>query len=218
MARARNYECMALRNMGDAKGAIAPCENAQTIYATAGDQGGVALLQNNLANIYYDLGNLTGAEKNYRAALATYQLIGNQSGAAGAMDNLANVLSDLGDRAGARKLSLAGAEDLSGSGRPAWRSRHVEQYRGATVAEGNFAEAEKIYEQALRFCGRTGDMDASRVALNNIGEMLLDQGQLAESQGKSMKRRISRFTIPDKRANRDTRCLDWRRCCTHREI
>ncbi len=184
VARARNYECMALRNMGDAKGAIAPCENAQTIYATAGDQGGVALLQNNLANIYYDLGNLAGAEKNYRAALTTYQLIGNQSGAAGAMDNLANVLSDLGDRAGARKLSLQALKVYQDVGDQRGEADTLNNIGAQHVAEGNFAEAERIYEQAVNILRQTGDMDASGVALNNIGEMLLDQGRLAESKQK----------------------------------
>ena len=184
VARARTYECLALRNLGDPKGAVAPCQDARTIYATAEDQGGVALLQNNLANIYYDMGNLPEAEKNYRAALGTYRSIGNENGVAGALDNIANVVSDLGDRAEARKLSLQALKIYREVGDQRGEADTLNNIGAQYVSEGNFAEAEKTYAQSLKILREKEDANGAAIALNNIGEMLLDQGRLAESKEK----------------------------------
>jgi eukaryotic-like serine/threonine-protein kinase len=184
VARARTFECLALRNLGDPKAAVAPCESALTIYATAGDQGGVALLQNNLGNIYYDQGNLSAAKSNYEDALKTYRRIGNQSGAAGALDNIANVMSDLGDRAGARKLSLEALKIYREVGDERGEADTLNNLAAQYVTEGNFSEAEKTFEQALKILREKGDSNGMGIALNNIGEMLLDQGRLAESKSK----------------------------------
>ena len=211
VARAKTYECLALRNMGDAKGALAPCESAKTIYATAGDQGGVALLQNNMANIYYDLGDLKGAEASYRAALATYQLIGNQSGVAGAMDNIANVLSDRGDRAGARKLSQQALKIYREVGDQRGEADTLNNIGAQFVSEGNLAEAEKIYEQSLKILRETGTWMRRAWLSIMLAKCCWIRGGW-RSPRKSIRSLIRHFTIPGRRVNRDTHYLDWRRC------
>jgi eukaryotic-like serine/threonine-protein kinase len=184
VARARTYECMAQRNLGQAKKSLEPCESARQIYVSAGDRGGAALTLNNIGNTYYDLGQLPEAKANYEEALKTFTEIGNMNGAAGAMDNIANVVADLGDKPGARKLTMRALEIYRETGDRVGEGNALNNLAAEYVVEGKFAEATKVFAESLEIWRELKDATGIATSLNNLGEMLLDQGKLEESKAR----------------------------------
>src|SRR5208337_2398530 len=122
-----------------------------------------------LANSYYDLGDLAGAKRFYEQALETSHQIGNQLGVAGALDSIASVLGDMGDPAGARKLSEQALKiyremgDLTGMGET------LDNIAAEQILEGDFSAATKTSQQALE-------------RWRNLGDMLLAQGELTRAK------------------------------------
>ena len=184
VARGRTLECIAVRNLGDPKSAIASCEDAIRTYSSAGDLGGAATATNNLANCYYDQGDLPGAKKVYEQSLATYRRIGNQAGIAGALDNIANVLADMGKPGEAKELSLQALKIFREVGDETGEGDTLNNIAAQDVAQGNLAEARKTFEEALEIWRKLKDTNGMGIALTNIGEMLLDQGDLEQAKEK----------------------------------
>ena len=184
VARARTYECMAQRNLGEAKKSLEPCESARQIYVGAGDRGGAALTLNNIGNTYYDLGQLPEAKEKYEEALKTFTETGNLNGAAGAMDNIANVLADMGDKSGARKLTTRALGIYRETGDRVGEGNALNNLAAEYVVEGNFTEATKVFGESLEIWRDLNDATGIATSLNNLGEMLLDQGKLEESKAR----------------------------------
>ena len=184
VAQARAYQCMALRHLGKPKEAIAACEEAQGIYATAGDKRGLVMALTDLANCYYDLGDLAGAKKLYEQALETSRQIGNQLGVAGALDSVANVLGDLGDPAGARKFSEQSLKIYREIGDSLGMGETLDNIAAEQILEGDFGAAAKTSQQALEIWRKIGDKNGLATALTNLGDMLFLQGELAQAENK----------------------------------
>ena len=182
VAQARTDQCVALRHLGKPKDSIAACEEAQGIYASAGSKRGVAMALNNIANSYYDQGDLAGAKNIYEQALATYREIGDQRGIAGALDNIASVSGDMGDTAGARKLSEQSLKIYREIGDYTGMAETLNNIGAAQVLEGDFGAAAKSFQQALDIWRKIGDKTGMATALTNLGDMLLGQGELAEAK------------------------------------
>src|SRR5262249_14102900 len=85
VAKARMSYGIALRQLGDPKGAIAQCELARKVSAQAGDRNGEAVALNSIGNALYDLGDLEGARKMYQQAVDINRQIGNMSALAGSL-------------------------------------------------------------------------------------------------------------------------------------
>lgn len=183
-AKAKTMECMATRNLGDARSAMEICEQAEKTYAASGDLNGVAQVLNNLGNARYDQGDLQGAKKTYEETLATYRKIGNQRGIAGAMDNLANVLVDMGKPGDATALSQQALKIYREIGDFTGEGETLNNIAAQHVAEGNFAEATKGFGEALEIWRKKGDTNGTATALTNLGEMLLNQGDLNGAKAK----------------------------------
>lgn len=178
-ARAHSAECLALRNLGDAKSAIPACQRAQQISATAGDRFGVATALNGVGNALYDLGDLERAKSTYAEVVRIDREIGNESGLAGALDNMASVVGDQGDAASAKKLSQQALEIYRAIGDKINVAATLNNIAAALVAEGDFAGTEKLFEEALAIGREIESPTAIGTALTNMGEIRLDLGDSA---------------------------------------
>jgi tetratricopeptide (TPR) repeat protein len=124
LARARLFQSVALRQLGQPKDARAAIEDARQIFAASGDRNGVASADNGIANILSDQGDIQGAKKRFESALAIYREIGNKAGAGKVLGNLATEVSNGGDMAGGRKLCEEALVLLQESGD---KNRHRER-------------------------------------------------------------------------------------------
>jgi eukaryotic-like serine/threonine-protein kinase len=179
VARAKLWQGIALRNLGDAKSGIASCEEARRISSAAGDRFGAALALNNIGNALYDQGDLAGARKIYEEVLKIDREIGNQGGAAGALDNLANVIGDQGDTVTARKLADQALAIYRETGDKAGISATLSNISAALVIKGAFAEAQKAMEESIALSREIGGLSGLAITLNNVAEVRFNLGDTA---------------------------------------
>src|SRR5262245_49519626 len=143
VARARLSECSARRNLGDIKGAIPACQEAQRISAEAGDRFGVATALNNIGNALYDQGDLPGARNSYEEVVRIHRELGNQAGVAGGLDNIASVAGDQGDDATAKKLSKQALEIYRMTDEKIKIAATLNKLAAEVVHEGNALQNQK---------------------------------------------------------------------------
>jgi tetratricopeptide (TPR) repeat protein len=140
---------------------------------------------NNLALLFKDLGDLSGARPLFERALAIGEkTLGPEHPAvATRLNNLAGLLQDQGDLAGARPLferALAIDEKTLGPEHP----RTAIDFNNLALllqAQGDLAGARPLFERALAIGEKTLGPDHPDVAtrLNNLASLLKAQGDLA---------------------------------------
>ena len=179
VSKARQYQCAALRNLGDPKGAISVCQEGRAISAEAGDRSGEAAILNSMANALYDQGDLPGAKKMYDQAAAIYRSIGNKSGLAGSTDNAANVVSDQGDFASARKLTESALSMYREVGDQSGVGETLNNLATEMLQQGDLAGAQKNFQASLDIWRQIGSPSNVAIALNNLGDMRMALADLA---------------------------------------
>ena len=182
VARARLSQCSALRNLGDVKGAIPACQEAQRISAEAGDRFGVATALNNIGNALYDQGDLAGARKSYEQVVEIDRALGNQGGVAGALDNIASVAGDQGDDALAKKLSQQALAIYRSTGDKINIAATLNNIAAELVTQGNYVETQKAFEESLEIGREIGSTTAVATALVNLGDIRLALGNTSGSR------------------------------------
>ncbi|MEA2559656.1 MAG: eukaryotic-like serine/threonine-protein kinase [Acidobacteriota bacterium] len=179
VAQARLMECRALRNLGQAKPALAFCAEGQRLYAAKGDRAGMAEALTHAANVRFDQGELAEASRLYQEALDTYRAIGNRGAEAGALNNIAVVLRSQGDLDRASQLYeevLAISREI---GSRAGEAYALNNLAGVLLRRGRLDEAGRLFEQALAIRREQGDKSGEAYALDNLGVALRRKGDLA---------------------------------------
>ena len=156
VSKSLQFRCAALRNLGDAKGAIQMCREGQDISAAIGDRAGQAAAINTIANALYDLGDLAGARKMYDQAGAIYRAIGSKAGVAAATDNAANVISDQGDLVTARKMSEEALALYREVGDQTGIGTTLNNLAAQMVQAGDLAAAGEEFSGGTRYLARHG--------------------------------------------------------------
>jgi tetratricopeptide (TPR) repeat protein len=182
VARAWLSECSARRNLGDIKGAIPACQEAQRISAEAGDRFGVATALNNIGNALYDQGDLPGARNSYEEVVRIHRELGNQAGVAGGLDNIASVAGDQGDDATAKKLSKQALEIYRMTDDKINIAATLNNIAAELVTEGNLVETQKVFQESLQIGREIGSSTAVATALTNLGDTRLALGDTAGSK------------------------------------
>jgi eukaryotic-like serine/threonine-protein kinase len=179
LAKAYQFRCAALRNLGDPKGAVAACKEGLDISSAIGDRAGEAASINTTANLLYDQGDLDGARKLYGQAGDIYRSIGSKAGLAAATDNAASVISDQGDLVTARKMSEEAlalyreVDDQTGI------AQTLNNLAAQMVQAGDLSAAEKNFQAALDIWRVMGSPDGIATALTNLGDMRMALGEIA---------------------------------------
>jgi eukaryotic-like serine/threonine-protein kinase len=182
VARARQAQGNALRNLGETKKAEDAYEEAKKIYAATGDNGAVASASNSIAILSYERGDLDGAKKMYEESLSISRSIGNESGVARALNNIALVLLEQGDSAGAEdfyRRALATFREVGDKRSAALALNNMAHVRRN---EGNLTGARKALDEALALFQETGDKAGVARVMNNMGILFADQGELLQAK------------------------------------
>lgn len=180
-ARARLSEGWALANLGDRDRARADYQAARAIFASTGDQAGVARSLNNLAMLDWRQGDVGSARRTYEQSIEIARRIGQDNGVAAALTNLGILEWQQGDfeRARRRFEQSAALSTLTGSADR--HARALNNLAGVLVDAGKPLEARRTYEQAIASFHSTGDKGGEATALDGLAEVLDDSGQLASS-------------------------------------
>jgi eukaryotic-like serine/threonine-protein kinase len=182
LAKAYQFRCAALRNLGDPKGAVQTCREGRDISSAIGDRAGEAASINTTANLLYDQGDLEGARKLYGQAGEIYRSIGNKSGVAAATDNAASVISDQGDLVTARKMSEEALALYREVGDQTGIAQTLNNLAAQMVQGGDLSGAEKNFQAALDIWGVMGSPDGIATALTNLGDMRMALGEIAAAK------------------------------------
>jgi serine/threonine protein kinase/tetratricopeptide (TPR) repeat protein len=182
LARARLTECSALEYLHDLKTAMGACEEAKTIYASAGNPQGSATALLNIGNVLADQGDLDRANQAYGESMKISRQLGSLGSTAAALNNIATNLTEEGDSAGALRMYREALAIKRAVGAKAEIARTLYNIGNVLMAQGALAEAQKTYDESLAISQTIGDKEGVANAELNMAELLRKQGALAEAK------------------------------------
>jgi len=182
VARARGNQCANLLKIGKLDDAISACQEAQSVYAAAGDRNGVGKELNDIGYARIQQGKTSEAKRLFQEAAQNFRQLGNDEGAAGTLANLATIVYLEGNLTEAKKLFTDALP----------RYRKVEDIDGEALLLANLAAlqtdqadlhaAEDTYHQGLALAKQTNDKNAVGYLLAGLGDPLLREGKLVEAR------------------------------------
>ncbi len=189
---ARLNQGIALRNLGDPKGALAIYEQARKLFSEAKDPAGLASTINGMGNCKYDLGDLPGARQSYEEVLRIYREVGNKRGEAGAIGNIANVIGDQGDLAGGVRMAEQALVLFQEIGDGAGEAEQLNNIGAALVMMGDIKGSRALFARAVPIHEELGDTGGLAIALTNVGELEMLDSNVASAE-KSFSRALQIF-------------------------
>ena len=198
VAAARLLEGTALRALGEPLKARTAYEEAQGIYAAAGDRAGVARARNHIATFLKDRGDLVGAKAAFEEAMAFWRGVGNPAAVATLLNNTANVLIDQGDLEGAKQMHEQALVIRRELGNKSGMFSSLIGIGNVLYGEGNWAGAKRRYQESLAIARELEDRSKISLALNNLATLLMEQGDLAGARNSFQELLILRRELGDK--------------------
>ncbi len=182
VAVARNEQGRALLNLGEPRNARAAFEDAQRIYAAAGDSDHVARASNNIAILLFDQGDFAGAIAMYQRSLGVFRQVDNKYAIAAVLNNIGNALKREGDLVGAKRTlreALAIRREISDKSGMAATSLNIGTI---LLREGDLAGAKQSFQESVSIGREIGARSQITIALHDLAEVLLEQGNLAAAK------------------------------------
>jgi eukaryotic-like serine/threonine-protein kinase len=182
LAEARDDQAWALANLGRADDAAAAANEAEGIFAKAGDRRGLARSINYDGIVMQNQGNALAAKAKYEEALNIYRQIGNKLGVAAELDDLGDVMFALGDLDGSRRKY----EEAMAIYREVGHENGICLTKGALgsvlLALGDDNGSIQVSQEAVDICTRLGDRNKAAIALLSLGRALRLQGKTPEGR------------------------------------
>ncbi len=161
---------------------IRECQIALQSSVAAGDMNGQAMMMTDLADLYYQQGDLARAETMWRQAIQQFRQVGNPDGVASALANVGGAELVQGDLGEARKLlnesipRYQTVEDKSGV------ALSLNNLGDLARQQGNLQAAETTYQQAKATAQEIEDKSAIGYVLSGLGDVFTDRGDLAAAR------------------------------------
>jgi eukaryotic-like serine/threonine-protein kinase len=158
---------------------IADCEKAKESYASEGDRNNEARTLNDMAVIYYQLGDLHKAEFMWREAAQVFRQYGDPEGLAATSNNIGAAFLREGRLSEAKIMfqeSIPGyktAEDTNGL------ALVLNDLADLSRLQGNLEYAETTYQEALATANKVGDKSSAAYVDSGLGDLRTDRGDLA---------------------------------------
>jgi tetratricopeptide (TPR) repeat protein/TolB-like protein len=178
-AQALLEKCWGLKILGQPKEAIATCEEAQGIFAEAGDRDHVASALDQVAGILEEQGDYAAAKVKFEQALAISSAVGDRDSVAVELGNMANLLSAWGDLREAQKLyerTIAAYREIGDKDNV---SLTLSNLGGLLDSMGDLSGAQTELEESLAIARETGNAGQQAFDLSVLGDVLLYRGDLA---------------------------------------
>ncbi|MGA2813470.1 MAG: tetratricopeptide repeat protein [Candidatus Acidiferrum sp.] len=180
VARAYGILCQQGSSLGVSTAeTISDCQKAKDSYAAEGDRNNEARTLNDMAGIYYELGDLHKAEFMWREAAKEFRQNGGAEELAATSNNIGAAFFQEGRLPEARKMfeesipSYQAAEDKSGL------ALVLNDLGDLSTLQGNLDRAEAAYKQAKAFANEVGDKSALAYVDSGLGDLQRERGDLA---------------------------------------
>jgi eukaryotic-like serine/threonine-protein kinase len=158
--------------------AITDCENARRGFASAGDRNNAARTLNDLAGIYFQNGDIAGAQAMWQKARAEFRDVGDVEALAATANNLGDVSLLQGELPKAKDFLEQALRDY----------KTVEDKDGMALAlndlgdiarlEGDLASALTRYREAKAVADEAHRNSILAYVFNGLGDVLFDQADL----------------------------------------
>ena len=178
VARANGILCQ----IGNGDSTAQACDDARESYTAAGDRDNAARTTIDLANLYYQQGDLDRSEAMYREAIKVFRQVGDLEGLATASGNLGDISlarGNLADAARALSDAIPGYKEMGDKDGVALTLADL-----AEVARrrGDLQAALTGYREARAIANEIDDKRAIAYALAGIGDVLADRGDLVAAR------------------------------------
>src|SRR5215471_11981881 len=182
VAAARLKQGNAFHGLREPAKARTAYEEAQQIYAAAGNRADAAKVSSNIGSLLQEHGDLVGAKARYEEALAVFREVGNPFAATAVLNNIGSVLALQDDLEGAKRAheqALALSEELG-------HKKGMAEAQGllgiVLVAEGSKAGAKRRFQESMTNAREIGDRVLLSRALRGLGRLLREDGDLAAAK------------------------------------
>jgi DNA-binding winged helix-turn-helix (wHTH) protein/tetratricopeptide (TPR) repeat protein len=182
VARTLGILCQQGPSLGNLEQGKNVCQNALKESIETNDVNGQSLMRTDLGAIYYEQGDLKGAEETFRLALSGFRRVGNLSGSAAVLSNIAAVRGSLGDLVEARKSLKEAIPDYQAVGDKEGVALNLNNLGDLSRQSGNLKSAETFYAQAKTTAMEIDDKSAIAYILSGQGDLLLDRGNVANAR------------------------------------
>jgi len=183
LARARVAEAGALARLGKPEEALKACEEAERLYADAGDLGGAAGAIHQRGLVLWVKGDVDGARQVFEEVHEVRRETGNKRGMAGAANNIAVCLNTQGDPHGAKERYEEARSLYREIGDPRGEALAVGNIGMVLRDLGDFDAAQTMYERALEVFEALGSQDDVAWAYNSLAVVHALRGDLNQAQG-----------------------------------
>jgi eukaryotic-like serine/threonine-protein kinase len=183
---------------------ISDCEKAKDSYASEGDRNNEARTLNDMAIIYYKLGDLHKAESMWREAAKVFRPNGEPEGLAATSNNIGAVFLKEGRLSEAKKMfqesipSYERAEDTSGV------ALVLNDLADLSRLQGNLEDAETTYQRAQATANKVGDKSTAAYVDSGLGDLRADQGDLTGARKSYEESLALRVQTGEKQAEAET--------------
>ena len=182
VARTYGFLCQMDGGLGASAEAVKECTDALKSGLAAKDINGAAMMRNDLASLYFQMGDLARSEQMFREAIAEFRQVGNEGGMAVSLANLgASRVAD-GDLSGAKKLIDQSIVEYQAVGDKEGVALSINNLGDLLRESGDLQTAATTYQQARATAQEIGDKSAIAYVTQGLGDVAVDRGDLAAAR------------------------------------
>ena len=143
------------------------------------DVNGAAMMRNDLAALYFQMGDLAQSEKMFREAIAEFRQVGNEGGMATSLANFGASRVSEGDLSGAKKLIDESIIEFQAIDDKEGIALSLNNLGDLFRQSGNLQTAATTYQQAKATAQEIDDKNAIAYVMQGLGDVAVDRGDLA---------------------------------------
>ena len=182
VARAQGIRCNNLLDLGKMTDAIAACQEAERLYASAGDRNGVGKTVNDLGDVQFYQGNMAAAKRLWEEAAQDLREVGNDFGVATILGNLSEIVFAEGDLGKANELIHEALVRYRKVEDPGGEAVSLTNLAALLTEEAEVRRAEDAGQQSLALAQQIENKPLQGSVLAELGDCLLRAGDVAASR------------------------------------
>ena len=182
VSRTYGILCQQEPAIGASEEAISICTKAVAAGIAAKDVNGEAMMNTDLAVIYYLRGNLEESAQMFQQAIKQFRLVGNRDGVATALSNFAGARLSQGELIQARKLLEESIPEYEAIDDEEGVALNLDNLGDLWRQSGDLNQAEAMYKRAEPVARKIDDKNATAYVLGGKGDLALDRGDLVSAR------------------------------------
>ena len=178
-ALARKEECTILNYSEHPDQALAPCEDAYSVFLAAGNKSAAADALRNIGDTLGTLGKYQQSIETYERALNLLEGLGEHNKAGAVFNNMAIAFENKGNLDRAEHLYRAAKAEFGQAGDVTNQITATGNIADILYLRGNLPGADKLYQEALRIAGSVDSSEA--YLLYRLADLDLSRGRVQDA-------------------------------------